>query len=89
MPTEPKLLPQEEVTYAEPVLVPPNKTMNSPKATLRKNENLFQFNENYNPPYARPNRDHFGTLRSQRDAAKVIFVIWETGEMSINSKYHN
>ncbi|KAL1114872.1 hypothetical protein AAG570_007696, partial [Ranatra chinensis] len=70
MPAEPKLLPQEEVTYAEPVLVPPNKTMNSPKATLRKNENLFQFNDNYNPPYARPNRDHFGTLRSQRDAAK-------------------
>ncbi|XP_024219372.1 semaphorin-1A [Halyomorpha halys] len=71
MPAEPKLLPQEEVTYAEPVLVPPNKTMNSPKATLRKNENLFQFSENYNPPYARPNRDHFGTLRSQRDASKT------------------
>uniref|UniRef100_A0A0A9Y8X2 Semaphorin-1A n=1 Tax=Lygus hesperus TaxID=30085 RepID=A0A0A9Y8X2_LYGHE len=70
MPAEPKLLPQEEVTYAEPVLVPPNKNMNSPKATLRKNENLFQFNDSYNPPYARPNRDHFGTLRSQRDTAK-------------------
>uniref|UniRef100_A0A224X817 Semaphorin-1A n=1 Tax=Panstrongylus lignarius TaxID=156445 RepID=A0A224X817_9HEMI len=67
---EPKLLPQEEVTYAEPVLVPPNKSVSSPKATLRKNDNLFQFNDNYNPPYARPNRDHFGTLRSQRDQAK-------------------
>lgn len=71
---EPKLLPQEEVTYAEPVLVPPNKSVSSPKATLRKNDNLFQFNDNYNPPYARPNRDHFGTLRSQRDQAKVNII---------------
>uniref|UniRef100_A0A1B6EFF5 Semaphorin-1A n=1 Tax=Clastoptera arizonana TaxID=38151 RepID=A0A1B6EFF5_9HEMI len=68
---EPKLLPQEEVTYAEPVLVAaPNKVLNSPK-TLRKTDNMFQFSDGYNAaPYARPNRDHFGTLRSQRDAAK-------------------
>lgn len=75
MSTEPKLVPQEEVTYAEPVLVPPNKALNSPKTTLRKNENLFQFNDNYNAPYARPNRDHFGTLRSQREPVKVFFLI--------------
>ncbi|XP_075214957.1 semaphorin-1A-like [Lycorma delicatula] len=69
---EPKLLAQEEVTYAEPVLVAqPNKQLNSPKATLRKADNLFQFSDGYNAaPYPRPNRDHFGTLRSQRDAAK-------------------
>lgn len=73
MAPEPKLLAQEEVTYAEPVLVAPNKPLNSPKATLRKNDNLFAFQDGYNaPPYQRPtNRDHFGTLRSQRDAAKV------------------
>lgn len=73
---EPKLLAQEEVTYAEPVLVAqPNKQLNSPKATLRKADNLFQFSDGYNAaPYNRPtNRDHFGTLRSQREAAKVSF----------------
>lgn len=56
--TEPKLLPQvEEVTYAEPVLLPQassqNKIQHSPKSTLRKpmaghhhgaNETLFQVN---------------------------------------------
>lgn len=71
---EPKLLAQEEVTYAEPVLVAPSKPLNSPKATLRKTDNnMFQFQDGYNaPPYQRPsNRDHFGTLRSQREAAKV------------------
>jgi hypothetical protein len=77
---EPKLLPQEEVTYAEPVLVTPSsKPMNtSPKATLRKQDNnlftQFQNSESYYPsaphPAARP-RDHFGTLRSQRDFARV------------------
>ncbi|KAK7586019.1 hypothetical protein V9T40_003895 [Parthenolecanium corni] len=77
---EPKLLPQEEVTYAEPVLVTPSsKPMGtSPKATLRKQDNNlfshFQNSENYYPPVAthpanRP-RDHFGTLRSQRDFAR-------------------
>lgn len=54
--TEPKLLPQvEEVTYAEPVLLPQassqNKIQHSPKSTLRKpmghhhgvnSETLFQ-----------------------------------------------
>lgn len=78
---EPKLLPQEEVTYAEPVLVTPSsKTLNSsPKGTLRKQDNnlfsQFQNGENYYPtsaahPANRP-RDHFGTLRSQRDFARV------------------
>lgn len=78
---EPKLLPQEEVTYAEPVLVTPtSKPMNtSPKATLRKQDNnlfsQFQNAENYYPtaaahPVNRP-RDHFGTLRSQRDFTRV------------------
>ncbi|XP_067002986.1 semaphorin-1A [Anabrus simplex] len=73
---EPKLLPQEEVTYAEPVLVPapgPNK-LNSPKSTLRKPHNaetLFQFSDNYTPPPRDPyahqrGRDNFGTLRSQQ-----------------------
>ncbi|XP_065211719.1 semaphorin-1A isoform X2 [Planococcus citri] len=77
---EPKLLPQEEVTYAEPVLVTPSsKTLNSsPKGTLRKQDNnlfsQFQNGENYYPtsaahPANRP-RDHFGTLRSQRDFAR-------------------
>lgn len=81
---EPKLLPQEEVTYAEPVLVTPSsKPMGtSPKATLRKQDNNlfshFQNSENYYPPVAthpanRP-RDHFGTLRSQRDFARVSIV---------------
>lgn len=69
---EPKLLAQEEVTYAEPVLVAAPNKINSPKATLRKADNLFQFSDGYNAaPYTRPNRDHFGTLRSQREAAKV------------------
>lgn len=65
---------QEEVTYAEPVLVAqPNKQLNSPKATLRKADNLFQFSDGYNAaPYPRPNRDHFGTLRSQREAAAKV-----------------
>lgn len=68
---EPKLLAQEEVTYAEPVLVAAPNKINSPKATLRKADNLFQFSDGYNAaPYTRPNRDHFGTLRSQREAAK-------------------
>ncbi|XP_021935151.1 semaphorin-1A isoform X2 [Zootermopsis nevadensis] len=77
---EPKLLPQEEVTYAEPVLVPapgPNK-LNSPKSTLRKAHNanhaaetLFQFSDNYTPPPRDPyahqrGRDNFGTLRSHQ-----------------------
>ncbi|XP_023701606.2 semaphorin-1A-like [Cryptotermes secundus] len=77
---EPKLLPQEEVTYAEPVLVPapgPNK-LNSPKSTLRKAHNanhaaetLFQFADNYTPPPRDPyahqrGRDNFGTLRSHQ-----------------------
>ncbi|XP_039278036.1 semaphorin-1A isoform X2 [Nilaparvata lugens] len=87
MPPEPKLLAQEEVTYAEPVLVAPpsSKQLNSPKATLPRgagqkqlDNNMFQFSDGggYNmaaPPYAsaRPsNRDHFGTLRSQRDLPK-------------------
>uniref|UniRef100_A0A182MR13 Semaphorin-1A n=1 Tax=Anopheles culicifacies TaxID=139723 RepID=A0A182MR13_9DIPT len=79
---EPKLLPQvEEVTYAEPVLLPQpssqNKMQHSPKNTLRKpmghhhgvnSETLFQFQpDNYNN--ARDNyrgRDNFGTLRSHQ-----------------------
>ncbi|XP_063220879.1 semaphorin-1A isoform X2 [Bacillus rossius redtenbacheri] len=75
---EPKLLSQEEVTYAEPVLVPapgPNK-LNSPKSTLRKAHNanhaaepLFQFSDNYTPPPYGPARGHFGTLRSHQGAA--------------------
>lgn len=78
---EPKLLPQEEVTYAEPVLVaPPNKPVNaSPKTTLRKQDNnlfsQFQNSESYYPTStahpANRGRDHFGTLRSQRDFARV------------------
>lgn len=73
MPTEPKLLPQEEVTYAEPVLVPSaNNALHSPKNTLRKAHNpnnaetLFQFSDNYTPPYGHQRgRDNFGTLRSE------------------------
>uniref|UniRef100_A0A182ITG7 Semaphorin-1A n=1 Tax=Anopheles atroparvus TaxID=41427 RepID=A0A182ITG7_ANOAO len=79
---EPKLLPQvEEVTYAEPVLLPQpssqNKMQHSPKNTLRKpmghhhgvnSETLFQFQpDSYNN--ARDNyrgRDNFGTLRSHQ-----------------------
>ncbi|XP_046434488.1 semaphorin-1A isoform X3 [Neodiprion fabricii] len=46
---EPKLLPQEEVTYAEPVLVPQPPKLHSPKGTMRKPpptpaETLFQYN---------------------------------------------
>lgn len=59
---EPKLLPQEEVTYAEPLHLPTqnSKSLNSPKSTLRKvqqhanstaaQETLFQFPEAYAPP---------------------------------------
>lgn len=79
---EPKLLPQEEVTYAEPLHLPQvnSKSLNSPKSTLRKvqqhansaaaQETLFQFPEAYAPPsYAqqRMPRDNFGTLRSHHD----------------------
>ncbi|XP_072157904.1 semaphorin-1A isoform X2 [Bemisia tabaci] len=72
---EPKLLPQEEVTYAEPVLVTPNKPLGSPKQTLRKQQenNLFAQlqNSDYYPPAHPPrHRDHFATLRSQRDHSK-------------------
>lgn len=100
MPTEPKLLPQEEVTYAEPVLVPSaNNALHSPKNTLRKAHNpnnaetLFQFSDNYTPPYGHQRgRDNFGTLRSEgyrggrnpdgfgttgRSVKKVY--LWETG----------
>lgn len=77
---EPKLLPQEEVTYAEPVLIPANKAITgSPKGTLRKGhatappaETMFQFADNYTPPPRDPyahqrGRDNFGTLRSHQD----------------------
>ncbi|KAG8232770.1 hypothetical protein J437_LFUL012909 [Ladona fulva] len=81
MAPEPKLLPQEEVTYAEPVLIPTaNKSLaSSPKSTLRKThanappaETLFQFADNYTPPPPRDpyahqrGRDNFGTLRSHQ-----------------------
>ncbi|XP_046404618.1 semaphorin-1A [Ischnura elegans] len=81
MAPEPKLLPQEEVTYAEPVLIPSaNKPLaSSPKSTLRKAhanappaETLFQFADNYTPPPPRDpyahqrGRDNFGTLRSHQ-----------------------
>lgn len=71
---EPKLLPQEEVTYAEPVLVPqPPPKLHSPKSTLRKlphqnnAETLFQFQTDggYNGRDYR-SRDNFGTLRSHQ-----------------------
>jgi len=71
---EPKLLPQEEVTYAEPVLVPQPPPKNySPKSTLRKGphqnnaETLFQFQADggYNGRDNYRGRDNFGTLRSQ------------------------
>lgn len=78
--SEPKLLPQEEVTYAEPVLITAPNKLHSPKATLRKptENNLFaQFpgvggvgGEGYYAPTSAPPsrpRDHFGTLRSQRE----------------------
>lgn len=80
--TEPKLLPQvEEVTYAEPVLLPQassqNKIQHSPKSTLRKpivghhhganSETLFQFQpDGYNARDAYRGRDNFGTLRSHQ-----------------------
>ncbi|XP_017785148.1 PREDICTED: semaphorin-1A isoform X2 [Nicrophorus vespilloides] len=71
---EPKLLPQEEVTYAEPVLVPQPPKLHSPKSTLRKMpqlqnnaETLFQFQTDtgYNGRDYRT-RDNFGTLRSHQ-----------------------
>jgi semaphorin 6 len=72
---EPKLLPQEEVTYAEPVLVPqPPPKLHSPKNTLRKGphqnnaETLFQFQTDagYNGRDNYRGRDNFGTLRSHQ-----------------------
>ncbi|XP_076268186.1 semaphorin 1a isoform X1 [Rhynchophorus ferrugineus] len=72
---EPKLLPQEEVTYAEPVLVPQPPPKNySPKSTLRKGphqnnaETLFQFQTDggYNGRDNYRGRDNFGTLRSHQ-----------------------
>ncbi|XP_034474317.1 semaphorin-1A isoform X2 [Drosophila innubila] len=79
---EPKLLPQvEEVTYAEPVLLPqppPQNKMHSPKNTLRKppmhqmhpgpnSETLFQFQpDGYNTQQTYRGRDNFGTLRSHQ-----------------------
>ncbi|XP_037911810.1 semaphorin-1A isoform X2 [Hermetia illucens] len=77
---EPKLLPQvEEVTYAEPVLLPQassqNKIQHSPKNTLRKpmhhhganSETLFQFQpDGYNTRDTYRGRDNFGTLRSHQ-----------------------
>ncbi|CAG9813142.1 unnamed protein product [Phaedon cochleariae] len=72
---EPKLLPQEEVTYAEPVLVPqPPPKLHSPKGTLRKGpphhnaETLFQFQPDaaYNGRDSYRGRDNFGTLRSHQ-----------------------
>uniref|UniRef100_A0A1A9UMY4 Sema domain-containing protein n=1 Tax=Glossina austeni TaxID=7395 RepID=A0A1A9UMY4_GLOAU len=77
--TEPKLLPQvEEVTYAEPVLLPqpPSQNkMHSPKNTLRKpiphhgpnSETFFQFQpDGYNTQQTYRCRDNFGTLRSHQ-----------------------
>ncbi|XP_044736328.1 semaphorin-1A isoform X2 [Chrysoperla carnea] len=73
---EPKLLPQEEVTYAEPVLVPqPPPKLHSPKSTVRNKgphqnnaETLFQFQTDggYNRDAYRGGRDNFGTLRSHQ-----------------------
>lgn len=77
---EPKLLPQvEEVTYAEPVLLPqpPSQNkMHSPKSTLRKpmqhhgapnSETFFQFQpDGYNTQQTYRCRDNFGTLRSHQ-----------------------
>ncbi|XP_024884788.1 semaphorin-1A-like isoform X2 [Temnothorax curvispinosus] len=71
---EPKLLPQEEVTYAEPVLVPqPPKPLQSPKGTMRKppptpTETLFQFPDGYGFRGG-PRGDNFGTLRSHQGDA--------------------
>lgn len=76
---EPKLLPQEEVTYAEPVLVPqPPPKLHSPKNTLRKGphqnnaETLFQFQTDagYNGRDNFRGRDNFGTLRSHQVGVK-------------------
>ena len=77
---EPKLLSQEEVTYAEPIHIPPSKAItSSPKGTLRKGhptapaaETMFQFSDNYTPPPRDPyahqrGRDNFGTLRSHKE----------------------
>lgn len=77
---EPKLLPQvEEVTYAEPVLLPQassqNKIQHSPKSTLRKpmhrhevnSETLSQFQpDSYNTRDTYRGRDNFSTLRSHQ-----------------------
>ncbi|CAH1989395.1 unnamed protein product [Acanthoscelides obtectus] len=82
---EPKLLPQEEVTYAEPVLVPqPPPKLHSPKSTLRKQNNstsaaetLFQFQTDAAGGYNnsrdyRTGRDNFGTLRSHQRQEGVL-----------------
>ncbi|XP_058804180.1 semaphorin-1A isoform X2 [Phymastichus coffea] len=68
---EPKLLPQEEVTYAEPVLVPQPPKMHSPKGTMRKPpptpaETLFQFPDGYGYRGPTARADNFGTLRSHQ-----------------------
>lgn len=82
---EPKLLPQEEVTYAEPVLIPPNKVIHgSPKATLRHAPmppmgfTQFQPNNAQDSYYSQQQniRDHFGTLRSQREHKVNIPVLF-------------
>ena len=70
---EPKLLPQEEVTYAEPVLVPQPPKLHSPKGTMRKpppvpGENIFQFQDGYGGGYRGGPRDNFGTLRSVQNS---------------------
>ncbi|XP_020291407.1 semaphorin-1A isoform X2 [Pseudomyrmex gracilis] len=70
---EPKLLPQEEVTYAEPVLVPQPPKLQSPKGTMRKppptpTETLFQFPDGYGYRGG-PRGDNFGTLRSHQGDA--------------------
>lgn len=67
----------EEVTYAEPVLLPqPPPKMHSPKSTLRKpmpphhgpnSETFFQFQpDGYNTQQSYRCRDNFGTLRSHQ-----------------------
>lgn len=76
------MLPQvEEVTYAEPVLLPSTASQNktqqhSPKSTLCKpvaahhignSETLFQFQDGYlNQRDTFRGRDNFGTLRSHQ-----------------------
>ena len=78
-PNDTKLLPQEEVTYAEPILLPQptlkNHRLHSPKNSMRKlpqhpnnhAETLFQFqNENGYTHAARDGyrvRDNYNTLR--------------------------